>query len=68
MVQDADGFFYVSEFGENDRITKLDPEGKFVKSWGGSGSEPGQFQRLRALALGPDGNLYCQLTNTPAVS
>src|SRR5213082_2704656 len=23
-VQDADGFYYVSEFGQNDRITKLD--------------------------------------------
>lgn len=58
VVQDKDGFFYVSEFGENDRITKLDPDGRFVKSWGGSGSEQGQFQRLRALALGPDGLLY----------
>jgi DNA-binding beta-propeller fold protein YncE len=57
-VQDADGFYYVSEFGQNDRITKLDSDGAFVKSWGEAGSEPGQFAHLRALALGPDGNLY----------
>ena len=58
VVQDADGFYYVSEFGENDRITKLDADGKFVTCWGRSGDGPGPFQRLRALALGPDGLLY----------
>jgi DNA-binding beta-propeller fold protein YncE len=57
-VQDADGYFYVAEFGENQRIDKLDAEGRFLKSWGSQGSEPGQFSRIRALALGPDGNLY----------
>jgi DNA-binding beta-propeller fold protein YncE len=58
VVQDADGFYYVSEFGQNDRITKLDSDGKFVACWGSTGLEPGKFQRLRALALGPDGLLY----------
>jgi DNA-binding beta-propeller fold protein YncE len=57
-VQDAGGYYYVAEFGENQRITKLDPDGKFLKCWGSPGSEPGQFARARALALGPDGNLY----------
>jgi DNA-binding beta-propeller fold protein YncE len=57
-VQDADGYYYVAEFGDNQRITKLDADGKFVCSWGAPGSEPGQFARLRALALGPDGYLY----------
>ncbi len=58
-VQDAEGYFYLSEFGEHDRITKLDAAGNAVASWGTSGSGPGQFQRLRAIALGPDGMLYC---------
>jgi DNA-binding beta-propeller fold protein YncE len=57
-VQDKDGFYYVAEFGENQRITKLDAEGRFVRCWGSPGTEPGQFARIRALALGPDGNLY----------
>jgi streptogramin lyase len=57
-VQDEDGFYYIAEFGENQRITKLDAAGKFVSSWGSPGSEPGQFARLRAIVFGPDGYLY----------
>ena len=58
VVQDDDGFFYVAEFGEVQRITKLDEQGRYVTSWGSEGSAPGQFARVRALALGPDGLLY----------
>jgi DNA-binding beta-propeller fold protein YncE len=58
VVQDADGFYYVAEFGENQRMSKFDKDGKFIQCWGSPGSEPGQFGRIRALALGPDGNLY----------
>jgi DNA-binding beta-propeller fold protein YncE len=57
-VQDEDGYFYIAEFGEIQRITKLDSNGKLVKCWGAGGAEPGQFARIRALALGPDNNLY----------
>jgi DNA-binding beta-propeller fold protein YncE len=57
-VQDADGFYYVAEFGDNQRISKFDAEGKFLTCWGSAGSEPGEFARIRALALGPDGLLY----------
>jgi hypothetical protein len=55
---DEAGFFYLAEFGENQRISKFSPDGKFVKCWGAPGSEPGQFARIRAMTLGPDGNLY----------
>lgn len=58
VEQDADGFFYVAEFGRNQRISKFDADGKFITCWGEPGMEPGQFGRIRALALGPDGNLY----------
>ena len=57
-VQDEDGYYYVAEFDPTNRISKLDAGGRFVKCWGGPGYEPGQFSRPRALALGPDGNLY----------
>ncbi|MBI3410499.1 MAG: hypothetical protein HY040_19340 [Planctomycetes bacterium] len=55
---DSPGNFYISEFGENQRISKFDSDGNFVKCWGSPGSEIGQFARIRAMALGPDGNLY----------
>jgi DNA-binding beta-propeller fold protein YncE len=58
VVQDAEGYYYLSEFGENQRITKLDPDGRLVTRWGRMGTEPGEFQRIRALALGPDKKLY----------
>jgi DNA-binding beta-propeller fold protein YncE len=58
VVQDADGTYYVAEFGENQRISVFDGEGKFLRCWGSAGTEPGQFSRARALALGSDGNLY----------
>jgi DNA-binding beta-propeller fold protein YncE len=43
---------------ENQRISVFDPDGRFLRCWGSAGTEPGQFSRARALALGPDGNLY----------
>ncbi len=57
-VQDADGNYYVGEYGQNHRISKLDSTGKFIRCWGSEGIEPGEFGLIRALALGPDGNLY----------
>lgn len=54
-VQDAEGFFYVAECGQSQqRITKLDPDGKPLFAWGSEGSEPGQFHRIRAMTLGPE--------------
>lgn len=58
VVQDDAGNYYVAEFGENQRISKFNADGKFIACWGSAGTEPGQFSRARALALGPDGNLY----------
>jgi streptogramin lyase len=57
VVQDDEGFYYISEFGPNERITKLDAKGQFVTHWGEAGSDPGQFNRTRALAL-HNGQLY----------
>ncbi|MFO0880310.1 MAG: NHL repeat-containing protein [Gemmataceae bacterium] len=57
-VQDEAGHYYLSEFGESHRISKLDADGKLVQQWGREGNEPGEFVRPRALALGSDGLLY----------
>jgi DNA-binding beta-propeller fold protein YncE len=58
VVQDADGSYFVAEFGQNERISKFDSQGRFLCCWGSMGTNPGQFLRVRALALGPDGLLY----------
>jgi sugar lactone lactonase YvrE len=57
-VQDEDGNYYLAEFGDHHRITKLDPSGQFLQCWGTAGTGPGEFGRIRALCLGPDRNLY----------
>ena len=57
-VRDREGNFYIAEFGDTQRISKFDAAGRFVQCWGAPGSEPGQFARIRALALGPEGYLY----------
>src|SRR5205823_411690 len=57
-VQDADGFFYLSEFGENDRVTKLDAEGRVVAGWGEGGGRPGQLSRPWALAVDRRGRVH----------
>jgi DNA-binding beta-propeller fold protein YncE len=58
VVEDEEGYYYIAEFGENQRISKFTHDGKFMSFWGSAGTKPGQFARARALALGPDGNLY----------
>lgn len=58
VVQDAQGYYYVGEYGEYDRIQKLAPDGQFVLQWGGHGSAPGQFIRPQSLALDEQENLW----------
>lgn len=58
VVQDADGSYYIAEFGHNDRIQKFSPDGRYLTHWGSHGSRPGEFTRPRALGLGLDGLLY----------
>jgi DNA-binding beta-propeller fold protein YncE len=58
VVQDDDGNYFIAEFGDMNRISKLNREGRLLRRWGGPGSANGEFARPRALALGPDGLLY----------
>jgi sugar lactone lactonase YvrE len=57
-VRDGDGTWYVSEYGEFDRIHKFSPDGQFLLQWGGHGSEPGQFLRPQTIELAEDGRLW----------
>jgi DNA-binding beta-propeller fold protein YncE len=58
VVIDRAGRFYVSEYGENDRIQVFSPEGKWLSQWGGHGREPGEFLRPRALAMDNEERIY----------
>lgn len=58
VVQDPQGCYYVAEYGEYDRIQKLDARGRFLCQWGGHGSQPGQFLRPQSLALDGEGQLW----------
>lgn len=56
-----DGAIFVADGHEpesNNRIVKFAPDGRFVKSWGGSGSGPGEFRVPHALAMDSAGRLF----------
>src|SRR5262245_39153066 len=58
-VQDSDGCYYVAEFGNHRQcVTRLDVDGRLLSRWGQPGANPGEFARIRALCIGPDGLLY----------
>jgi DNA-binding beta-propeller fold protein YncE len=51
----ADG--YASGTG-NARVAKFDKDAHFIKSWGSRGTDTGQFNSLRGIALDAKGNVY----------
>jgi len=58
VTWDAAGNIFVSDGYGNARIAKFDGEGKFIKSWGSRGSEPGQFDMPLSIAADAGGNIY----------
>ena len=59
VAWDRAGNIYVADgIGTNNRVAKFDKEGEFIKHWGSTGSEPGQFNGLKALAIDAQGNVY----------
>ncbi len=57
-VIDSVGNYYVSEYGDNDRIQVFSREGEWLRQWGGHGYDAGQFLRPRAMAIDTDDTLY----------
>jgi len=49
-LRDAEGNYYISEYGEYDRVQKFSPQGEFLLEWGGHGTRPGQFSRPQKMA------------------
>ena len=61
MIVGPDGNIYVGDGHggrSNSRIVKFDAEGNFIKTWGESGSGPGQFTVPHALAFDSSGRLF----------
>ena len=58
VVQDSKGNYYVSEYGDYDRIQKFTPDGQYVYEWGQHGTEPGHFLRPQGLAMDAEDQLW----------
>jgi DNA-binding beta-propeller fold protein YncE len=54
VVEDSAGNYYVSEYGEFDRIQKFSPDRKFALEWGGHGERPGEFARPQSMVVTGD--------------
>jgi NHL repeat len=58
IAWDAQGNMFVSDAYTNARVVKLDKTGRFIKSWGQRGSDPGQFDMPMSIAVDAQGNVY----------
>ena len=53
------GDLYVADGeGANTRVVKFTKSGKFIKWWGGKGTDPGQFNMPHSIALDSKGRVY----------
>jgi DNA-binding beta-propeller fold protein YncE len=58
VAWDGAGNIYVADGYGNSRVAKYEPSGKYIKSWGSRGTEPGQFNIVHGIALDAQGNVY----------
>jgi hypothetical protein len=59
VAWDAMGNIYIADgVGTTNRIAKFDKDGRFIRHWGSTGSEPGQFNGVKGLAIDRQGNVY----------
>jgi hypothetical protein len=59
VAWDADGNIFVADgHGNNARVAKFDRNGRFLKSWGSRGTDPGQFNTPHSIATDAQGNVY----------
>jgi iron(III) transport system ATP-binding protein len=57
ITEDPEGFLYVGEYGEQQRIQKFSADGTFILSFGEHGTGDGQFQRPSGIAWS-EGKVY----------
>ena len=59
VAWDRAGNVYVADgVGTNNRVAKFDKDGRFIANWGSTGSGPGQFNGVKALAIDAQDNVY----------
>ena len=59
VAWDRAGNIYVADgIGNTNRVAKFDKEGRFIRQWGSTGSENGQFTGVKSLAVDAQGNVY----------
>src|SRR5688572_7634158 len=59
VAWDTAGNVYIADgIGNNNRVAKFDRDGRFIRHWGSTGSGPGQFNGVKALAIDAQGNVY----------
>ena len=58
VAWDAAGNIFVADGYNNARVAKFDKTGRFAKSWGATGAEPGQFDTPHSIAVDAQGNVY----------
>ena len=59
VAWDRAGNVYVADgIGNNNRVAKFDKEGHFLTHWGSTGTGPGQFNGVKALAIDAQDNVY----------
>jgi len=52
------GDLYISDGYGNARVHKYSPDGKHLLSWGGPGSDPGEFNLVHSVCTDNDGYVY----------
>ena len=58
VAWDAAGNIFVADGYNNARVAKFDKNGKFLKTWGSKGAEPGKFNLVHTIATDAKGNVY----------
>ena len=59
VAWDRAGNIYIADgIGNTNRVAKFDKDGRFIRQWGSTGSENGQFNGVKSLAVDAQGNVY----------
>jgi DNA-binding beta-propeller fold protein YncE len=58
VAWDPAGNIFIADGYNNSRVVKVDKNGRWVKTWGEKGKEPGQFNTLHSIANDAKGNVY----------